>query len=217
MSILKRVCLTALSLAAVSVVHIEAASNDWATNHMQGMYAVAPTRPQQLARKLTHIAEEHHIGNFDAPSFFQLHDYDGSGAWTANEVRQTYGMDDSSNRGRLENDKQAGVRAVFALFDPGATGVITRDDFVRGIRAGKRLPDLGFGPGHHGDIEYEYEIHHFEKYHAGGATEEELNHKEDLDHFEEHDRMEDQQIALAQLESMAIVEANIPAKFMRRG
>lgn len=30
---------------------------------------------------------------------------------------------------------------------------------------GKRMRDFGLGPGHHGDDEYEYEIHHFEKYH----------------------------------------------------
>ena len=32
-------------------------------------------------------------------------------------------------------------------------------------REGQRLKDFGLGPGHHGDDEYEYEIHHFEKYH----------------------------------------------------
>jgi hypothetical protein len=29
--------------------------------------------------------------------------------------------------------------------------------------AGKELPDFGLGPGHHWDMEMEYEIHHWEK------------------------------------------------------
>ena len=38
------------------------------------------------------------------------------------------------------------------------------------------------GPGHHGDDEYEYEIHHFEKFHNEDTTEEELTHPEDIEH-----------------------------------
>lgn len=39
-----------------------------------------------------------------------------------------------------------------------------------------------WGPGHHGDAEYEYEIHHYEKYHNEDSTEAELNHPEDIEH-----------------------------------
>ena len=43
--------------------------------------------------------------------------------------------------------------------------LISREEFVRFIDVeGKTLPDMGTGPGHHGDDEYEYEIHHWEKY-----------------------------------------------------
>jgi hypothetical protein len=87
---------------------------------------------------------------------------------------------------------------------------------MRQSQAGKRLPDFGYGPGHHGDIEYEYEIHHFEKYHSEDSTEEELNHPEDIEHFKLHDEMDLAEERLEKLESMQIVEANIPQKFFRR-
>ena len=101
-------------------------------------------------------------------------------------------------------------------FDPAGTGSVSRDEWMRQIQAGKRLPDFGYGPGHHGDIEYEYEIHHFEKYHSEDSTEEELNHPEDIEHFRLHDQMEQAESRLEKLESMQIVEANIPQKFRRK-
>ncbi|GKZ18094.1 hypothetical protein AbraIFM66951_006522 [Aspergillus brasiliensis] len=170
-------------------------SSDWATRHMQ---------------------EEHHIDAFDPASFFSLHDYDESGAWTPEEVRKTYGMDDETNAGATEDRKTQALREVFGLFDPTNTGFITRDNWMRIIAEGTRLPDLGFGPGHHGDIEYEYEIHHFEKYHGEDATEEELTHPEDIEHFRRHDEEDLAMERLEQLESMQIVEANIPQKFRKQ-
>ncbi|GLI72664.1 hypothetical protein PoHVEF18_000845 [Penicillium ochrochloron] len=169
-------------------------SNDWATRHMM---------------------EEHHIEGFDALSFFTLHDYDSSGAWTRDEVRKTYGLDDESNRAASESSKESAIRAVFDLFDPTNTGTISRDAWLKAISAGTRLPDLGFGPGHHGDLEYEYEIHHFEKFHGDDATEEDLTHPEDIEHFRLHDEMEAAQMRLEKLEDMQVVEANIPSKFRR--
>ncbi|KAJ9300666.1 hypothetical protein DTO271G3_1830 [Paecilomyces variotii] len=168
---------------------------DWATMHMQ---------------------EEHHIDNFDAASFFTLHDYDGSGAWTPDEVRKTYGLDDASTASVPEDKKQEVIREVFTLFDPLNSGVISFSDWMRLNQAGRKLPDFGLGPGHHGDMEYEYEIHHFEKYHGDDATEEELTHPEDIEHFRKHDEEELAQERLDQLEKMQIVEANIPQKFLRQ-
>ncbi|RJE20678.1 Secretory pathway protein Ssp120 [Aspergillus sclerotialis] len=170
-------------------------SGDWATWHMQ---------------------EEHHIDNFDAASFFTLHDYDSSGAWTPEEIRRTYGLDDVSNSGLPEDRKQQVVQQVLSLFDRSNLGVITRDDWMAAIAAGKRLPNFGLGPGHHGDNEYEYEIHHFEKFHGDDAKEEDLTHPEDIEHFRKHDAEEDAEIRLEQLEKMQIVEANIPQKFRKQ-
>jgi hypothetical protein len=82
---------------------------------------------------------------------------------------------------------------------------------------GRRLPDFGLGPGHHGDDEYEYEIHHYEKFHGGeDVKEEDLTHPEDIEHFKKHDRMEDEQVKLKDLERLSIVEGNIPVKFRKQ-
>ncbi|EGE81688.1 secretory pathway protein Ssp120 [Blastomyces dermatitidis ATCC 18188] len=147
-----------------------------------------------------HMIEEHHISNFDPGSFFMLHDYDDSGVWTVDEVRRTYGLDDKSNAHLAEERKQQILKEIFSIFDPQKTGVISQHEWMRLSREGKRLPDFGTGPGHHGDLEYEYEIHHFEKYHGDGATEEDLTHPEDIEHFRQHDHAEDAQIRLANLQ-----------------
>ncbi|PGH26971.1 hypothetical protein AJ80_01355 [Polytolypa hystricis UAMH7299] len=195
------VCLALLKLSTLALAHGSHGDEgdlkdlDWATRHM---------------------IEEHHIGNFDPASFFSLHDYDNSGVWTVNEVRRTYGLDDSSNAHLSEVRKQQIVQDVFAIFDPLKTGLISQADFVRLCRQeGKKLPDFGTGPGHHGDMEYEYEIHHFEKYHGEDAREEDLTHPEDIEHFRLHDDMEDAQIEQDRLAQMEIVEKNIPSKFLR--
>lgn len=164
---------------------------------------------------MSYLTEEHHIDNFDAGSFFTMHDYDSSGAWTPDEVRKTYGLDDASTSAVSEEKKQQAVREIFALFDPANTGSISRDDWLNLIASGVRLPDFGFGPGHHGDMEYEYEIHHFEKYHGDDAKEEDLTHPEDIEHFKKHDEEEDAASRLEKLEKMRIVEANIPQKFLK--
>lgn len=187
-------------------------SEDWATRHMMGTMT---TTPMALIQLLTNYLEEHHIESFDAGSFFMLHDYDSSGSWTVDEVRKTYGLDDESNSGVSESSKQAAIRTVFDLFDPDNTGFITREAWLKADADGMRLPDLGFGPGHHGDMEYEYEIHHFEKFHGDDAKEEDLTHPEDIEHFRRHDEEEAAEMRLEKLETMQLVESNIPAKFRR--
>lgn len=139
-----------------------AADADWATRHM---------------------AEEHHIANMDPPSFFTLHDFDSNGLWTPDEIRRTYGLDSTDDGGRRtdlsEEKKREVVAGVLGVFDADGDGAVSRAEFVEGWYGiarggqqggggggqGKRLPDFGTGPGHHGDDEYEYEIHHFEKFH----------------------------------------------------
>lgn len=159
--------------------------------------------------------EEHHIDNFDAASFFTLHDYDSSGSWEPDEIRTTLGLNDESNAHLSEERKQEVVREVLKLFDPQNQGRVTKTNWVRLNQAGRKLPDFGHGPGHHGDMEYEYEIHHFEKYHGDDTTEEDLIHPEDIEHFARHDREEDERARVEKLQKMSIVVANIPQKFLR--
>lgn len=156
------------------------------------------------------------ISNFDAPSFFTLHDFNNDGVWTPDEVRRTYGLDDESLADVTGATKDEAVAKVMSIFDPDSTGQITRPQFLQHIKDGKRLPDFGLGPGHHGDMEYEYEIHHFEKFHGPDTTEEDLIHPEDIEHFRMHDMLEDEQARVDLEQSQSIVEANIPLKFRKQ-
>ncbi|KAL3421462.1 hypothetical protein PVAG01_07907 [Phlyctema vagabunda] len=162
-----------------------------------------------------HMAEEHHIGNFDPGAFFSLHDYDASGDWDAEELLTTYGMKDETAKHISEKEKHEVATELMRLLDQDSNGHVTRDEWMNFCQAGKKLPDFGLGPGHHGDSEYEYEIHHWEKYHDENTKEEDLIHPEDIEHFKKHDEMEDEADRIAALDRMPIVEANIPAKFRR--
>ena len=101
------------------------------------------------------------------------------------------------------------------LMDQNNDNVISKDEWLAFIKSGKTLPDLGTGPGHHGDDEYEYEIHHWEKYHDENTKLEDLTHPEDIEHFKKHEEMEDAQERLEAMEKKSIVEENIPEKFRR--
>ena len=76
----------------------------------------------------------------------------------------TYGLFDESNKGVSETRRAEIVAELTALLDRDGDGEVTKDEFTGSLADGKTLPDLGTGPGHHGDDEYEYEIHHWEKY-----------------------------------------------------
>ena len=160
--------------------------------------------------------EEHHLNGFDAGSFFNLHDYDSSGSWTPDDIRRTYGLKDESTKDVPESKKEEVVRTVLDLFDKDKSGSISYAEFTVGDAHGIKLPDFGLGPGHHGDDEYEYEIHHFEKFHGADTQEADLIHPEDIAHFQKHDQMEDAERKQETLDRMSIVEANIPAKFRRQ-
>jgi Ca2+-binding EF-hand superfamily protein len=107
--------------------------------------------------------EEHHITEFDASSFFTLHDYDSDGFWEEEEILRTYGLMDESNQHVTRERKDEIVRDVLAQLDTNRDGTVSQEEWVAFIASGKTLPDFGTGPGHHGDDEYEYEIHHWEK------------------------------------------------------
>jgi len=131
-------------------------------------------------------------------------------------MRRTYGLDDESLKDTPANVKDQAIIDVFKLFDASGSGQITRDQFLDQTKGGKKLPDFGLGPGHHGDDEYEYEIHHFERYHDENTKEEDLTHPEDIEHFRKHDLMEDEAERVAREQGQQIVENNIPLKFRRQ-
>lgn len=163
-----------------------------------------------------HMAEEHHAEAFDASSFFSLHDFDADNTWEPQEILRTYGLMDDSNKHVSDQRKDEIVREILGLIDTNQNGVIERDEFVHFIEEKKQtLPDVGTGPGHHGDDEYEYEIHHWEKYHDENTKLEDLTHPEDIEHFKKHEEMEREEERLEMFRGQSIVLENIPAKFRR--
>lgn len=99
-----------------------------------------------------HMAEEHHISNVDPATFFTLHDYEGMGVWTEDDILTTYGMHDESALDVPEEKEEEIVNKVLELFDSEGAGSITKEEFVEAWNRGVRLPDFGTGPGHHGEF-----------------------------------------------------------------
>jgi hypothetical protein len=122
---------------------------------------------------------------------------------------------DESNKDVPISKRDEYQRQLLQLLDQNNDGFVTRPEFMTFITNGGTLPDIGTGPGHHGDDEYEYEIHHWEKYHDDNTRLEDLTHPEDIEHFRKHDQMEEAEERLEALDRMAIVKENIPAKFRR--
>lgn len=145
-----------------------------------------------------------------------MHDFDSDGQWEGSEIQRTYGLMDESNKHFTDQRKQEIVAEVLRLVDNNKDGVINRDEFDVFINHEHGvLPDFGTGPGHHGDDEYEYEIHHWELYHDENTKLEDLTHPEDIEHFKKHEQMEDEEERLEQMKHRRIVEENIPDKFRR--
>lgn len=129
-----------------------------------------------------------------------------------------YGLFDRSNAHVSDAQKADLISKILNLYDSDGSGTVSYAEFVAADAKGVKLPDLGFGPGHHGDDEYEYEIHHWEKYHSGPDVKiEDLNHPEDIEHFRMHEQQEQEQMEWEEKEREGIVESNIPNKFRREG
>ncbi|KAF4585649.1 EF-hand-like domain protein [Ophiocordyceps camponoti-floridani] len=163
-----------------------------------------------------HMAEEHHITTWDAESFFSLHDYNADGIWQVDEIQRTYGLLDPSNKDVSHERKEQVTRDLLALLDTDADSTVTLAEWKAFLAKGKTLPDMGTGPGHHGDDEYEYEMHHWAKYHDENTKLEDLTHPEDIEHFKKHEEEEKAAEAQQALDQKSIVEENIPSKFRRR-
>ena len=110
------------------------------------------------------MLEEHHIGNFDPASFFTLHDFDDNGFWDHQEILKFYGMEDETAKDVPQSKKDEIIHEISKLMDTNNNNIVEREEFMAFVNDRKgTLPDFGTGPGHHWDIEMEYEIHHWEK------------------------------------------------------
>ena len=129
---------------------------------------------------------------------------------------RTYGLMDESNKHLSQDRRLEILQQVMGMLDTDLDGEVSPAEFGDFMSAGHTLPDLGTGPGHHGDDEYEYEIHHWEKYHDENTKLEDLTHPEDIEHFKKHEEMERAEEEQQRMDHESIIEANIPAKFRRQ-
>ncbi|KAG5954773.1 hypothetical protein E4U57_004119 [Claviceps arundinis] len=181
-----------------------------------GSHSQKPVVSNDASWMEKHMAEEHHISSWDAGAFFALHDYNSDGNWQGDEIMRTYGLMDPSNKDMPEFKKTDVLQHILRLLDTNHDGVVSHDEFTDFMSRGGTLPDLGTGPGHHGDDEYEYEIHHWEKYHDENTKLEDLTHPEDIEHFKHHEELERQEEEQARRDKVQVIEENIPAKFRRQ-
>jgi hypothetical protein len=152
---------------------------------------------------------------FDPRSFFALHDFNSDNVWQGDEILRTYGLFDDSNKHVPQARKDEILRELLGVMDADSDGAVSAEEFIAFIVSGKTLPDMGTGPGHHGDYEEEYEKHHWEQYHSEDSPDEELNHPEDIEHMKKHEEMEAEEELLEEMDRTPIIEANIPAMFRR--
>ncbi|KAK4051826.1 hypothetical protein OIV83_002531 [Microbotryomycetes sp. JL201] len=166
-----------------------------------------------------HMAQEHHMDNFDIQAFFHLHDLNRDGILDVNELESIYGVHHEKRKSAsgvpLEVHTQQAreiVQAVLEKLDTNKDGVLTMREFIAGGVGGlpnfKGVADLG----HHYDAEGEYFLHHEEQYHNTPETqnEEDYIHPEgsqteldttsdrmltlppipDIEHFMRHEALE---------------------------
>jgi hypothetical protein len=178
--------------------------------------------------QVRHMKQEHGFEDWDALSFFTLHDSDGSRTWTRDDILFLYGLQkdkvvgDGTGMGQYEASQDITdeirdkvVRTVLDMVDTDNDGIISIDEWKSFMARGGELPDFGLGPGHHGDYEYEYEIHHWLEHHAKDDPEVKNVHPEDVEHeklFHAHEHGDDVDSHSGSWEKLE----NIPAKFRRQ-
>ncbi|WPK22980.1 hypothetical protein PUMCH_000203 [Australozyma saopauloensis] len=154
-----------------------------------------PVKPLHLTWQEWHMSEEHQIDTFDPLSFFMLHDIQGKGHWTAEDILYIYGLSldsvigDGSGMGEHDHEekispdfKKKVIEEVSVMLKADSDGTISKDKWLEFANNGGLLPDFGAGPGHHFDFETEYENHHWNKYHRDSDPDVRIKHKEDIVH-----------------------------------
>ncbi|KAA8915519.1 hypothetical protein TRICI_002324 [Trichomonascus ciferrii] len=191
---------------------------------------IVAKKPGEDSWQVRHMREEHMMDSFDALSFFTLHDSDGSKTWTDNDILNLYGLlkdrvvGDGSGLGKAdqnaeitEETKDFVLKTVLGMVDADNDGVITLDEWRVFTDKGGELPDFGLGPGHHGDYEYEYEVHHWLEHHAKDDPDVKNVHPEDIEHeqlFHANEHGDDLDTHQDVVGSWVKLE-NVPSKFRR--
>ncbi|ODV61711.1 nucleobindin SSP120 ASCRUDRAFT_75684 [Ascoidea rubescens DSM 1968] len=160
--------------------------------------------PPDLSWQQWHMIQEHNIQDFDPESFFHLHVSSDKSHLLEKDILNMYGLlrdkvvgkgdgmgkhDDSE--GISEDEKHLILTKVLNLIDLNNDRKISFNEWLNFINNNGNLPDFGVGPGHHSDdFEYEYEVHHWNKYHQDDDPDVKILHKEDIEHellHHEHD------------------------------
>lgn len=150
-----------------------------------------------------HMDEEHQIQEYDASTFFNIHDRNLKGYLDAADILSMYGFSREEVVGKGDGmgshdnseatDKVLGqriVKLIMSLLDVDDDTRINKDEFLSFAKRGGKLPDLGVGVGHHSNFEQEYELHHWNEFHKDSDQEVKIIHKEDIEHdllHHEHD------------------------------
>lgn len=170
-----------------------------------------------------HMREEHGLEDFDSLSFFTLHDLDGSKTWTSSDILNLYGLLNKNEvvgagdgMGAHESSveitqetKDMVSKTILDLMDYNRDGIISEEEWQQFSKAGNTLPDFGLGPGHHGDYEYEYEVHHWLKYHAQDDPDVKIIHKEDIEHEQLYHAHENEEPHEEQKEQKVVKQVKI--------
>lgn len=163
------------------------------TAHGDHSQNVLKEKPSHLRWQDWHMLEEHNIAEYDAQTFFTMHDLKGADQWDRSDILNLYGIKHETiigdGSGVGENSREVTpevqnmvVESIFKLFDTDKNGVISKDEWVSFHNNGGELPDFGYGQGHHLDFESEYEEHHWNQYHANDDPDTKIKHKEDIEH-----------------------------------
>lgn len=182
-----------------------------------------------------HMVSEHNVDQWDAPTFFKLHDVSDKGYWDHLDILYIYGLakdklvGDGLGMGQHDHghevvsaeDKQRIVNTILGLMDVNSDGRITIDEWLAFVGKGAHLPDFGYGQGHHLDFEAEYEDHHWNQYHRDADPDVLIKHKEDIEHellhhFHEIDEAHDEAPEIrqyAQTYQLPIKVDNIKPKY----
>ncbi|KAJ3835793.1 precursor to secretory protein Ssp120 [Lentinula raphanica] len=151
---------------------------------------------QQYAKR--HMMSEHHIDEFDLPSFHQLHDLNRDSYWDREEIEAIYGVHHIYSQKKSKDDVEHQKKAdhisgeVLRIFDADKDGKVSIEELVKiGLDGLPNFDDMG-AEGHHYDVESEFFLHHEEEFHSTPETQtdESYNHPEDIEHFAMHEAIE---------------------------
>lgn len=200
-------------------------------------HAKMAEKPEGMSWQDWHMKEEHDLEEYDAETFFKLHNIAGTGDWDNTDILNIYGLmrdqvvGDGSGMGEHTHHEQEiinpgakdhVVSTILSLLDTDGDGKVSLDEWKQYLKHGGKLPDFGYGQGHHLDFESEYEEHHWKKYHAKDDPDVKIKHKEDIEHEllhhehemeETHDSAPDREFTAGFFSEIRL--DNLPQKYRR--